>query len=559
MTLYRILQFFLLVYFALAMHLLLPTLSGSGLYLSFNVTSWLAVVVIIAIGLSQIAKQKQLIVHPVLHWLFIGIAFLLVPFFYNSPFQDHMILRLLGVLGGFLLLLSCFQFQQLREQPRQILWLILIAASVQLTASFLQIFWTHGPFSQWYNGQIYRPFGLFLQPNVMATFLTTIIAICLYLLTEKKQSKSATGYLCLLLICSSFVLPILTSLSGWISFWLVILLFIPRLFQQAKTHVILTFLLMFSVLWLSNYTFVKDSNKTPVSQDSNVSVRKDIYLTSLNMIIDKPIQGYGYGSFERAYLDYYNESVILQPDKNPPLLKLNHPHNEILLWVVEGGLAAFIGVVCVLTGYFMLVKNCFSLPWQHAFALIGLSTPIIFHALVEMPFDNAASHWHILIFLLFFSLAVTAKGFYRKKLPSALLPATGAVLIASIFVPFLVTTLHTISIIVKHETSGYQRIDSFEHIINPLPLREKILSHINSYKLFIGVNEKNLVLIAQYADWAKTQVKFKPRISTYKNLLLCLQLLNRQDEYQKFLNEARTTYPNEENWQLLQKEPTHAG
>lgn len=530
------------------MNLLLPTMGGSGLYLSFNITSWLMVVLIITLGFIQVAKQKTVIYHKSFVWLSLGTVLLLVPFLYNAPFQDHMVLRILAVVGGIMLFFTCCQFKQLRDNPTQILWLVLIAATIQITISFGQIFWPNHALYAWFNPDVQKPFGLFLQPNVMATFLTTTIGIGIYLLSEKRYSRKITTWIFLLLASAAFILPLLDSLSGWLSLMLVTVLLLPKTFRYNKTMASMQFLVLLVCLLLSQTFFVKSQQQTPISQDNNISVRQDIYLTTLKMIADKPFQGYGYGSFERAYLDYYNAMKVEQPMLNPPLLKLNHPHNEILYWVVEGGIAAALAMICFVIAYFTLFNTDSRFCWPQVLALLGLVSPIVFHAMVEIPFDSAASHWHLLIFLLFFTLATSNQSLKSQTLPSGILPVTGALLTAGFFVPFLLTTMHTLLIIVKHEVSGFQKIETFKEIINPLPLRERMLLHVNTHKYLKGIKEKKPELLVQYIQWAKQQLRFKPRIEIYRDLLLCLKILQRESEYQAYLNEAQKTYPNEPHW-----------
>lgn len=533
------------------MNLLLPTTGGSGLYLPFNIASWLMVVIIITLGFIQVARKKAFTFHRSFIWLTLGSALLIVPFLYTAPFQDHMILRVLGVIGGILLFFTCCQFRQLLGKPKQVLWLILVAATIQIIISLGQIFWPYLAFFDWYNPEVQKPFGLFLQPNIMATFLATTIGICLYLCSEQNSNKRITIWLYLILASAAFIIPFLDSLSGWLSLVLVTALLVPKVFRYGKLHALLLLIILLGALLFSQTYFVKPQQQLNISQDNNVQVRKEIYLTTLKMIADKPLQGYGYGSFERAYLDFYNALRVQQPEIPPPLLKLNHPHNEILYWIVEGGLAAALAIICFVMAYFSLFNTTSRFNWPQVLALFGLVSPIVFHAMVEIPFDSAASHWHFLIFLLFFTLTTNNQHLKNKALPSGLLPYTAALLTAGFFIPFLTTTMHSAQVIVRHKTNDKPDISVLNQIINPLPHRGQILSYVNGYKFKQGMQSRNPELIEEYITWAKQQLKFKPRKRIYKSLLLCLEVLNRENEYSVYLREAQRTYPDEKNWQLL--------
>lgn len=527
---------------------MLETPGGTGLYISFNVTTWLMVIVIITLGLVKIGHTKNLVIYPIFLWLLLGLLFIVLPFSFNAPFQDHMILKVLGVLGGLLLFIACSQFSELRSNPKQLLWLMLIAAVIQISTSLAQILMPDVFIQPWFDANIHRPYGLFLQPNIMATFLATVVAICLFLMSDDKLSNKQVLFLSLLIAVSSFILPHLQSLSGNVSFILAIVLTMPRLITQRRRLALFQLAIILSVYTMSSAYSSNEQAAVKLNDDYNVSVRKDIYINSLKMISDKPLMGYGYGSFERAYLDYHNALRRNDSSVNPPLLKLDHPHNEILLWGVEGGIIALLGIGCFIFGFFSVLKAPSA---AQLLALLGLVAPISFHALVELPFDNSASHWHILILLVFVIMALGKNSFNVIKLPSALLPYTGATLTAGVFIPFLLTTIHTTTIVMYHENNNFQHIEHFKKIVNPLPLRERILANVNAQKFLQGLQDKNPALLEQYVDWAIIQVQFKPRIQIYQDLLLCLKILNREQDYNRYLAEAKLTYPEQETWSRL--------
>ena len=110
--------------------------------------------------------------------------------------------------------------------------------------------------------------------------------------------------------------------------------------------------------------------------------------------------------------------------------------------------------------------------------------------------------------------------------------------------------MHTTAIVTTHESSNFQKIESFKNIINPLPLREKINANINKHKLIIGFKTRNPQLLEQYIYWAQTQVKHKPRIKIYRDLLIALKTLNKIEQYQQVLLDAQNTYPDISDWSL---------
>ncbi len=77
---------------------------------------------------------------------------------------------------------------------------------------------------------------------------------------------------------------------------------------------------------------------------SDKGVRTDIIWVSANLFSQNPIQGVGYGNFEKKYRLHHLSLLDSDIDwLDKPLEKLDHPHNEFLIWIVEGGVAPLIG------------------------------------------------------------------------------------------------------------------------------------------------------------------------------------------------------------------------
>ena len=72
------------------------------------------------------------------------------------------------------------------------------------------------------------------------------------------------------------------------------------------------------------------------------------------MILEKPFAGFGYGNFEKNYREFYIQGLDNGSIVKPPQNVLIHPHNEILLWVVEGGVIPLIGIILFIFSYLLL-------------------------------------------------------------------------------------------------------------------------------------------------------------------------------------------------------------
>ena len=173
---------------------------------------------------------------------------------------------------------------------------------------------------------------------------------------------------------------------------------------------------------------------------------------------------------------------------------------------------------------------------------------MLLHSQLEFPFYTSISHWFIFIILLWFTDIQSNSDKYDLTFNNTFLLRFFAVLSPIIFLPFLATTLQTGIIITKHEKNGYQYIKSFENITNPLAWQSRFDANIFSHLLITGIKEKNTVKLQQYIDWGLIRVRFKPRPSVYSNVLLCLSILRRDEQYKKVLNEAKRTFPLIESW-----------
>jgi O-antigen polymerase len=230
-------------------------------------------------------------------------------------------------------------------------------------------------------------------------------------------------------------------------------------------------------------------------------------------------------------------------------LNLSHPHNEVLYWVSEGGVIAFLGMILFFIAY---MKSWLKINNKLAkrLAILGLITPLLLHSQLEFPFYSSVSHWFVFIILLWFTDMHSNSDKSEFRLVKTFLLRFLAVLTSVIFVPFFLTTLHTADIVVKHEKQQKNNIESFQRIINPITWQSKIDLHIFNAILLAGAQKKDKEKLKLYAKWGQQRLKHRPRVSIYNNTLLCLKLLEREDEYQQLIIEAKKTFPLIPDWDV---------
>ena len=536
------------------MHIILDTPGGVGLYLSYNIIAWLITSILIALGLWQITLNKKIYYSKMLLWLSLGCTFLIIPIFYHSEFTDHAIPRVLALLGGLLFLFSIYQFQLSKLEALHFLALILLAVVLEASFGLVQFFlFEEGDWGGYIVGSS-RPHGVFLQPNVMASFMATGLAIALFLSIQKKLFKNTIAVKCLIyfgLFATSFLLILLQSRTGFVASIGALLLSVPYLYNNCKKQLCIN-LTIVTVGIMSAFISLTNS-ETPIRGQQvyeHVGARDAQFIVSLDMIKEKPLLGYGYGGFERSFIDHFNKYAIENPDIGNTITRLSHPHNEVLFWVVEGGIIALLAFVFFTIGY---LTTWFKIPYRQGLALLALIFPILLHSQLEFPFYSSVSHWLVFLILLWlldrYSLAENAELNFLLCQQTFLIRFV-ALLIPSIFIPFLLTSMHTAHILVAYEknTDNLKSLERLNDIINPIAWQSRLDAAVYSHILISGLRENNSHKLELYLHWALKRAKHKPRATLYSNTLLVLKILNRTEQYQEVLAEAKRTYPQKPEW-----------
>ena len=552
-SIYSYFKFFLVSYFLIGMHIILDTPGGTGLYLSFNIFAWLFVVILIALGLWQITLNKKIVYSNMLVWLSIGCLCLFIPSFYSFEFTDHAIPRLLALTGGLLLLFCLYQFPVTQTDKHQLLILILVAVAIESSLGLAQFFLFKEGFWGGYKVGLHQPHGVFLQPNVMASFMATGLAIALFLSTKLslityRLSFSLKSLIYFALFSTSFLLVVLQSRTGHLSAILVLALLIPYLYHKSRKQLTINIIIIALAIIASILSFqkAKGPNWNNNNDYTSINARSTFYEVSLDMIKAKPLIGYGYGNFERSFIDHFNQYAIEKPDIGNTLKGLSHPHNEVLYWVIEGGSIALLAFILFATGY---ITTWLNISRRKSLALFALLLPILLHSQLEFPFYSSVSHFVIFLLILWITDTENPNNTLSLKCTSTILIRFTALLIPMIFIPFLTTTLHTANILVEHEKQAGGSIEKLQEIINPIAWQDRLDSAVYAHILVSGLTQRDSEKLEHYIAWGLQRIKYMPRESVYVNLLLAFKILNRHDEYQQLLIEAKQTYPQRENWE----------
>ena len=318
--------------------------------------------------------------------------------------------RLLGLTAGFLLFISMQQFQFSHIQIQRLLLLIVLAGFLQSCYSLMQDYLLPADNIFGYNVGYGRPYGIFQQPNVLASFMATSLILAGYLLLQIND-KRLQCFLLLTALLNMWVITITMSRTGYLGTLIALLLFIPWAWQSNKKKLgvfIIAISLGFGLAMIKGDALAVRN----VDNLKEAGLRRYLYQHSWQMIKEKPLMGYGYGRFEKSYL--ITSALRVKNNELPAHASdLTHPHNDTLFWAVEGGIVPIIAILLLVIGFLRLLR-AFKLP--QALALMALVIPIAIHTQTEYPLYHSALHWLVLLVLVFYvdyqSETIQKKSFY---------------------------------------------------------------------------------------------------------------------------------------------------
>ncbi|MBY8087553.1 PglL family O-oligosaccharyltransferase [Vibrio fluvialis] len=533
--------------YLLAMHFFMPNPGGAGLALSFNATTWLVLSFALAIGLYQLATYRKLRYSKLTVVFLISSVIMTLPMFYTNAYWQGALSRISGLWAGLLLFVVLQQFYFSNKHKQRLLWYIVLACLIEAAFGLFQYFELKPGNIFGYNTIANRPYGIFQQPNVMASFLATGLVLSGYLLARqpKKYNKhlSEVSLLYLTPVMTLPLLVVLASRTGWLSALLGIALILPYIYRFSPRQRFINWILASIAGLLIGFAALQAGNNGQLAADKADldSPRRYTFPQALDMLIEKPFTGYGYGNFEAKYMLYTARQHQLNSNYHPGLPSMDHPHNETLYWGVEGGLLPILGMAIAAGFVLMRIRSA---KKGTRLAMFALLLPITLHSQLEYPFYHSAIHWITFIILLFWIDQRVAK--YRFARFSKF--SKSALRIASILLPFLTTiymlsALHTNYVLTKFETSQPRDPEILNKVTNPVVWQDRYDWDVYSTYLNIGLYNQQPQYIQPYIDWSLAIIKHKPRPAFYNNLILAYQGLGDHSRAEQIRTEAEFLFP----------------
>ncbi|MBK0384461.1 O-antigen ligase family protein [Pedobacter sp. SD-b] len=190
--------------------------------------------------------------------------------------------------------------------------------------------------------------GTWVNPNVTAMFLALVFPIGVYSIHKSKYKKLLVGIL-ILLFLAIVILQCRTALIG---------ISISTFIQLNYNYKIIEWLvnkknrIAATLMMIVTFSLILNVSKSLYhSKQSSADGRKTIWKVAILMILEKPLTGYGYGSFERNYnlaQAHYIEKGKASGKELQQAGPVHMAYNELLQNTVEGGL---IGLLLLLVTF----------------------------------------------------------------------------------------------------------------------------------------------------------------------------------------------------------------
>lgn len=520
MPLYSKITFTLALWCVFILQCYLPNMGGSGLRLPHNLMAWGTMAVIAGVIFYHQIRRREILRYssvflPALSGIFLlGLPLLWSP---EALWQWNALMRVLGIAGAFLFFYSLLQLPLNYRQKRLWAWLLLAASLGQICLTSMQVFYPNAIYLLEFNPLRARPHGIFQQPNVLASFLATGLLLAIWLFTTTRNAAASLILIVSLLVHSAWIVMIQSRIGGLGAlagtFALGLLCFRRKLFWLALAIAFAGA----AIAWFGMPEAIAGIDKSGSNSERLLTLKY-----SLQMIGEHPWLGWGYGSFEHEFVRYVFSEGMLPP---LGLRQMTHPHNELLLAWVEGGIIALAGMLLLIVAWFRLIpapgKTCKRVS---ATAFWIMTLPIALHTMTEYPLYQSAPHIFVLMILC--RLAASEQEIKSRGTEQGYRVAASVLMVAAFSLAlFMFSGLQTNAVLTQAER--HQLVDFPERtagLINPW-VQFKRLEYDRNVRLLLDYNETGETkLLRTYRPWAETYLRTHNDANTYWSLIRVYQL-----------------------------------
>ncbi len=531
--------------YLIAMHIFMHNPGGSGLSLPFNQALWIPFSFAIGSGLLEICRQGYWRYSKLTIILLGSCVLMTIPIAYPQSIVHLAIPRLTALWAAWLLFVSLQQFSFHQKQRQRLLWFILIGVLIEAIFGWVQFLLLEPGNPIGYNTIRNRPYGIFQQPNVMASFMATGIALSAYMLAREPMYRGKWNWKhFFILVIPALTIPIIVAIdsrTGKLSALLSIVLILPFLLKYASKKQCRLWCLMLilgsAIAW--NWTQTYDWQPKELSFTIE-GERNGFYPQVLYLFTKHPLLGVGYSNFESSYVQSAAQQYSSGVSNFLPMRGLDHPHNELLYWATEGGILPLIGLLIAASAVFLSVMKA---KKGTRIAIIALFLPITLHSQLEYPFYHSLIHFITFIIFIFWTDQLTAK--YKKiELSKTLVLRISALFLPAFATVFIVTGLHSGHWLNKFERTHPREPEYLMNVSNPLIWQSRFDWNLFTTELEFGVATNDEDMVKSYLSWAHQHATVSPRPSLYQNMAIAYASLDDETKSKQILEEAAFLFPN---------------
>lgn len=539
-TTLSIITFYMLV----AMHIYIPNMGGAGLQLPGNIIGWCAVLLVFFSTWCCFDCNSKLNVNYACLFFLTGTVLLFAPIFFphNQLNQDG-VARVLALLGGGILYFTFLQCRFTAKEKIFLLWVLLGAVLIETTLTLLQFFLFEDDNWMEFNVNSTRPYGIFQQVNVMASFSATGLAISVYLFLikdkERKIFPAVNRSLCIsdvfllfLFLILPMTLVLLQSRIGYLGALLSCTLLLMTHYRRQKLCCWLVVVFICAGV-INGIVLLLESDVTAISHSGSNSERLLILTQVWEMIKSKIWLGWGYGSFE------YNFHHFLANKTQPiSMSRITHPHNEFLFWWVEGGIIALVGMLTLFAGYLWLLffawrKDCLSLG--------ALGLPIILHTMTEYPLYQSVAHLITLFLLLsFIDNGTEVKS--EKFVTGVSWFSCVAKFSSLCALYFMIAGFKTGLVLTDLERGGLVSFSQARELYNPYINLSRYQFDEQVHNLILFNNTKDIRLLNEYLIWGERYSNSHVDKNVYLNMIKITQYLGMAEKVNLLTHQAHLLF-----------------
>lgn len=541
-------EIMLAVLFLLAPLYYHPNLGGEGLRIPHNITIWLVATIFIAYTFHKILKARDYVI-PKYFWMIASFPVLATLSGFIAGVEQPLkwLFRLLFIWGGLAFFFALFQARLSQARIDRLLYLVVLSALIFAIVGMLQIWLKLGMPYLLPKNPNGIPGSFFQQINNQATYQVTAIFIAVYLsMRPWLRAGHVVKRIALLVavLLAAYIVAISGSRIGALTLIISMVIVLPVIWQNWRKHRLV--LAVVSVVVLGTFAGNLTGNdklvdKTEAMQSGySAEARLGMYSISLGLIAESPIVGHGIGSFgpewQYAKPDFYAE----HPDAKLPKDFVSHPHNELIQWLVEGGLLALTGMVLVVIG---VVLEGIKTSAKRATLYAAMLVPIALHSQVELPFYMSALHWLVFMLLLF----VVMHHKVQHKEVGSTVSATNLLKYSSLLVATILVIFYAHSIRSNWDFVAYYQGKQMQ---NPLPyayqnpyLSEQARWIDLSAMMYSSIEQNIPDNVRYYVKWGEQLKKRYPDIDLYIKLVDAYEFLGDKINYCSTANEGLAIYP----------------